>query len=551
MEAYGGGDPGSNEIFGNSKINKLIQILEEKFPYINVREIEENLKYSIIIPIDERDITKDVIKLLEDFKENEEHGGFNFNVNSNSLEDIVIKTTEEEFNTDLNESFNSSLNEKIQTLINATRAAKTKKSRFSVLFLRRIKLLYKNPVQFFSFLIYIICPWIFCYAVSNKNIKVKASKHGIYYLIEFIVTFLLLICSYYGIIIVYERKNLLRFYLKINNISSSTYIFSTMIADVIIGTIAMIFIVTGCVFILNSKGVFEVPWTDARGIFAILALWKGSFILQHYFIAYFLRKTTQVTSFTNLIIILFSFFSWIFIGIFSRNAFGRFFFEISNPLTLIFKFCNSEIKQNDDGKNYVNIIMKLFLSVLFWFTACVIVDYVKFYTRKRDGLTALKPVLNGEEITPFIPESIQEEKAKLELQVEGESDILRVKNLAHAYYGFGTRFYAVHNFNLAMKKGEIVGLLGPNGSGKTTTFGVLCSFLQNFEGEIYYKGKKNKFKTMLKDAGLCFQKDVLWDDLSVWDHVKFIGGLKGMRNQEIMKQWLCLFGLQNFLKKKA
>lgn len=130
------------------------------------------------------------------------------------------------------------------------------------------------------------------------------------------------------------------------------------------------------------------------------------------------------------------------------------------------------------------------MSILFWFGLCIILDYLKFYREKKDGFLDFEPVLNGPEITQFSPEYIREEKEKVDMNTEGETDILKVKNLGLAFYGFGTRFWAVHDFNLAMKKGEIIGLLGPNGSGKTTTFGVLCSFLQNYKGEIWYKGRK-------------------------------------------------------------
>lgn len=48
---------------------------------------------------------------------------------------------------------------------------------------------------------------------------------------------------------------------------------------------------------------------------------------------------------------------------------------------------------------------------------------------------------------------------------------------------FGT-FLAVDKINFVVKKGEIFGFLGPNGSGKTTTIKILCGILLPTEGKV-------------------------------------------------------------------
>lgn len=63
--------------------------------------------------------------------------------------------------------------------------------------------------------------------------------------------------------------------------------------------------------------------------------------------------------------------------------------------------------------------------------------------------------------------------------------MLEVKNL-HVYYG---QIHALKGVTFAVKKGEIVTLIGGNGAGKTTTLKTISRLLPSKEGEIVYKGE--------------------------------------------------------------
>lgn len=61
--------------------------------------------------------------------------------------------------------------------------------------------------------------------------------------------------------------------------------------------------------------------------------------------------------------------------------------------------------------------------------------------------------------------------------------------LRHLTKNFG-RLVAVSDLNLSVQEGETLGLIGPNGSGKTTTFNLIMRELKQDEGEIFFKGKE-------------------------------------------------------------
>ena len=82
--------------------------------------------------------------------------------------------------------------------------------------------------------------------------------------------------------------------------------------------------------------------------------------------------------------------------------------------------------------------------------------------------------------------------------------ILTVKNVIKRY----KEKTALDNFNLEVKEGEVLGLLGPNGCGKTTAINCILSLLKFDSGEITIFGESMKQNALhIKSAsGLCRRK---------------------------------------------
>jgi ABC-2 type transport system ATP-binding protein len=94
-------------------------------------------------------------------------------------------------------------------------------------------------------------------------------------------------------------------------------------------------------------------------------------------------------------------------------------------------------------------------------------------------------------------------------------------------------FVAVDHISFAVNKGEIYGLLGPNGSGKTTTIKILCGLLRSSSGEAYVLGTKASDPRTASRVGYMPQELALYRGLTVHQNLVFYGGVFGLSKQQI------------------
>lgn len=131
------------------------------------------------------------------------------------------------------------------------------------------------------------------------------------------------------------------------------------------------------------------------------------------------------------------------------------------------------------------------------------------------------------------------------------TSVVAIDNLVKRY---GDKV-AVDHFSLDVKEGEILGLLGPNGSGKTTTINCLLALLKYDKGSVTIFGKEMKPESydIKSEIGVVMQNVAVVETLNVYENVDFFCGLyikdKALRKKYV-EEALEFTGLTEYKKYK-
>lgn len=112
----------------------------------------------------------------------------------------------------------------------------------------------------------------------------------------------------------------------------------------------------------------------------------------------------------------------------------------------------------------------------------------------------------------------------------GTSDIIEVQNVKRR---FGS-FYAVNGISFTVRQGEVFGLLGANGAGKSTTFRMLCGLLPASEGRLQVAGEdlRRAAARARSRIGYMAQRFSLYGDLSVRENLNFFSNIYGLKKSQ-------------------
>ncbi len=127
--------------------------------------------------------------------------------------------------------------------------------------------------------------------------------------------------------------------------------------------------------------------------------------------------------------------------------------------------------------------------------------------------------------------------------------VVKIENLVKRY----KELIALDHFNLEIQKGEIFGLLGPNGSGKTTTINCLLSLLKYDKGSIEIFGQQMTPDNydVKRRIGIVMQNVAVFEELNVYENIDYFCGLyikdKTLRRQYVEKA-IEFAGLGEFVK---
>jgi ABC-2 type transport system ATP-binding protein len=101
-----------------------------------------------------------------------------------------------------------------------------------------------------------------------------------------------------------------------------------------------------------------------------------------------------------------------------------------------------------------------------------------------------------------------------------------VIDVRHLTKRFGART-VVDDVSMTVRRGEIVGFLGPNGSGKTTTIRLMCGLLRldAGEGEVLGHDLRTESTAIKEQVGYMTQKFSLYEDLTIEENLSLVAGL--------------------------
>jgi len=161
---------------------------------------------------------------------------------------------------------------------------------------------------------------------------------------------------------------------------------------------------------------------------------------------------------------------------------------------------------------------------------------------------------------PKCPKNLRredDERVRAEqLRVKGLDPAGQILLMDDVYKVYDGRVHAVRGISWATEGGQVFGLLGANGAGKSTTFQMLCGQTLPSYGRVFLKGMnvQNNLEKVRSLIGYCPQFSSLMDLLTVREHLELYGQVKGLSGAELtaeIAEKIETFDLTSFLETRA
>ena len=217
-------------------------------------------------------------------------------------------------------------------------------------------------------------------------------------------------------------------------------------------------------------------------------------------------------------------------------------------LTILFKYEQIGVFSSDLLKlkvkriSYVDNLIMFFVEICFYSLICLFIilfqnsglpflDFIKslfIKVSRKIYPENIEISANNEEKN--ILNKYHEELNEINSDLKNRNEYLSIKNITKIYGDLK----AVNNFTGELFKNEIYCLLGHNGAGKTTLIKMISGTEEPDNGDIFLDNISiitNK-TYLYSNIGLCQQEDILFDYLTVEEHLKYMMELKGSKSDE-------------------
>ena len=217
-------------------------------------------------------------------------------------------------------------------------------------------------------------------------------------------------------------------------------------------------------------------------------------------------------------------------------------------LTILYKYEQIGIFSSDLLKlrvkriSYVDNLIMFFVEICFYSLICLFIilfqisglpflDFIKsLFTKVSRKIIQENIEISANYEEKNILKKYHEELNEVNSELKNRNEFLSIKNITKIYGDLR----AVNNFNGELFKNEIYCLLGHNGAGKTTLIKVISGAEEPDNGDIFLDNISiitNK-SYLYSNIGLCQQEDILFDYLTVEEHLKYMMELKGSKSDE-------------------
>jgi len=125
--------------------------------------------------------------------------------------------------------------------------------------------------------------------------------------------------------------------------------------------------------------------------------------------------------------------------------------------------------------------------------------------------------------------------------VESSESIISIKNL-RMNYGDNT---VLNGINLEIPRGQIIGYIGTNGAGKSTTIKIMLGILEGYEGTVEILGQdiSNGSIEYKKKIGYVPELADIYENLTAYEYISFLGGIYELDGKKLIERATKLMGL--------
>lgn len=135
--------------------------------------------------------------------------------------------------------------------------------------------------------------------------------------------------------------------------------------------------------------------------------------------------------------------------------------------------------------------------------------------------------------------------------MENSQSIISIKNLKMSY---GSKT-VLNGINLEISRGQIIGYIGTNGAGKSTTIKIMLGIIEGYVGKVEILGQdiSNGSVEYKKRIGYVPELADIYENLTAYEYISFLGGIYGLEEKKLIervKKLMDLFGMEDVINSR-